>query len=223
MADWPASVDVRRLRAWPGALTPPQRRVRAKFTRSNGTRVPTGETVDLLKREVRALRGRDLTVLVAVPENRLRLDGAPRADANPEHPGVVVEFETKQGVMSFPCDTFTDWRDNLRGIAKTLEAMRMIDRYGVTKHGEQYQAFRAIEATPMPAAERMPTTVQESLDVVYQAAEMTVEPGVIYEPDGLRRIIRKAQFNTHPDRGGDATTFRRVNAAADVLRQAGAA
>lgn len=44
----------------------------------------------------------------------------------------------RRGHLSYPCDTFTTLQDNLRVIALALEALRMVDRYGVTRRGEQY-------------------------------------------------------------------------------------
>lgn len=41
-----------------------------------------------------------------------------------------------------------DWQINLRAIALGLEALRKLDRYGITSRGEQYTGWRAIEATP---------------------------------------------------------------------------
>jgi len=43
------------------------------------------------------------------------------------------------------CDE--DWRHNVRSIALGLEALRAVDRYGISRRGEQYAGFRAALAS----------------------------------------------------------------------------
>jgi hypothetical protein len=52
------------------------------------------DTLDLLAREVKHLRGRDVVIEVDVREQDIKLDGMLRANARaPEHPAVVVAFD----------------------------------------------------------------------------------------------------------------------------------
>ena len=146
-----------------------------------------------------------------------RNDGRPRAHATPEHPGVIISLDSKFGHLSYPCDTFTTWQDNLRAVALALEALRKVDRYGVTKRGEQYRGFLALEATTAPAGF---TTADEALGFLGKfiglgAAEMKA---ILGAPG---RALRRAQRETHPDAGGDALTFQRVSLAEARLRQEG--
>ena len=61
-----------------------------------------------------------------------------------------VAFDTKGGPLLFVCGRFTTWQDNLRAIAKTMEALRAVKRWGATQSDEQYTGFRALPAaTPM--------------------------------------------------------------------------
>src|SRR5690606_5164123 len=90
-------------------------------------------------------------------EDDIRLDGLPRANARPGHQGVVLAFDSKYGPLKYATDTFDRWQDNLRAIALGLESLRRVDRYGITKRGEQYTGWRQLPAggesePPMGAA-----------------------------------------------------------------------
>ena len=223
MSAWPDTMKVGPIREWPGEMT--RVRVVAPFTRNgklvDGKRVGAGPvplttTLRELDRELRELGAKDAELLVALTPDRFRLDGRPRAGATPSHPGVILSFEIpKVGKVSYPCDTFTTWEGNLRAITLALEALRKIDRYGVTKRGEQYRGFLALEATAAPAG------FSTGADARMFLVEVAREGVVVGDRQGLARILRLAQRNAHPDTGGDAATFQRVSLAEAKLRQEG--
>lgn len=220
MTDWPSNMKVGPIREWPGEFT--RQRVVAPFTRNgrweDGKRVGAGPvplttTLRDLDRELRELSAKDVELLVAVAPDRFRLDGRPRAGAVAEHPGIILSFTIpKVGAVSYPCDTFTTWEGNLRAVALALEALRKVDRYGVTKRGEQYRGFLALEATAAPAGF---ATVHEAQTFIRWVAGY--EPAETWSP----RLFREAQRAAHPDMGGDAATFQRVSLAEAKLREAG--
>ncbi|MFT4281210.1 hypothetical protein [Microbacterium sp.] len=215
MSDWPDNLTVAPIREWPGEFT--RTRTRSLF------KAGLSDTLQLLDRELwhltetRAQRD-SLEMLIAIPAgaDAWRLDGRPRASAVPEHPGVIVSLDSKFGHLSYPCDTFTTWQDNLRAVALALEALRKVDRYGVTKRGEQYRGFLALEATAAPAG--FPTA-DDALDFLWQV----VAPGAFVDRDALqpKTLLRRAQQSAHPDRGGSASVFQRVSLAEAKLRQEG--
>ena len=87
---------------------------------------------------------------VDISERYIRTDGLPYANARyGTNPGVIVSFDSRHGPLRYATDAFTEWQDNLRAIALSLEALRAVDRYGVTRRGEQYTGWRAI-AAPAP-------------------------------------------------------------------------
>jgi hypothetical protein len=196
--------------AWPGARTLDHRRARSKFA------TPYAKTLTLLEREIRQLGGRDILLQTFHPPADIKLDGWPRASANrPRDPGVIVTFaNSKRETLSFPCDRYTQWEDNLRAIALSLEALRTVDRYGVTRTGEQYRGFAAL-----PPAQSAPT-VSRRAAVLTVAVEAKVAEACV---DGatlgvLTDLIRDAQRNANPDKGGTPERFARVQKAAKVLR-----
>jgi hypothetical protein len=145
------------------------------------------DTVGLLLRE--HLKPRETLIEIDVREQDIRLDGMPRANAVQQSPGVVLTLiGTPHGDLRYPCSTYRTWQANVRAIALALEALRKVDRYGVTKRGEQYAGWKALPAGDDEA--------QRGRDL-------------IREHGGVSEAIKA----THPDHGGDADEFRAVLAA----------
>jgi hypothetical protein len=105
-------------------------------------------TIELLEREVRALGGREIVMGVGLDPHDIRLDGQPRANARAySHPGVEISFDSAHGRLSYATDQYHEWQDNVRAIALSLEALRAVERWGVSK-GRQYTGFAALTAGP---------------------------------------------------------------------------
>lgn len=184
------------------------------------------DTRILLGRELEMLRAQNVVLEVDVRESDLRLDGEIRANARASTPAVRLAFESKQGALTFATDKFvrpyyagskfmqSDWQHNVRAIALGLEALRKVDRYGITRRGEQYAGWKAIGAgTAMPASHM--TTVA--------AGAVIAKASGIEEWEGFDRqsIIRRAKANAHPDRNnGDRALWDRVEQAVRVLERA---
>ncbi|MFJ4038239.1 hypothetical protein ACIPVB_09130 [Microbacterium sp. NPDC090007] len=202
------------IREWPGTLTTD--RQPSKFSAS------LTDTLRVLDREIWHLtetrsQQDSAELLIAIEPGQFRQDGRPYANAKAAHPGVIFSIDSRHGHLSYPCDTFTRWEDNLRAIALALEALRKVDRYGVTKRGEQYRGFLALEATAAPAGFGSPGHALAFLGTFIGLGldEMRVVEGAAL------RALRRAQRETHPDAGGDAATFQRVSLAEAKLREAG--
>jgi hypothetical protein len=172
-------------------------------------------TVETLARELRQLDARRIVLEIDLRERDIRVDGLPRADARPNSPGVVLAFESKFGPLKYATGEYHDWKDNLRAIALSMESLRAVDRYGVSKRGEQYQGWRALPTSTDPADAI--TTRDQAWAVIAEAAGIPIDSSPllngISETDAIRRAIR----NTHPDTGGDADEFRKVIRARGLL------
>lgn len=129
----------RPLAAWPGPMVGQRRR--------SPFRAGQSATLLLLEGELDHLSASGAVLELAVSEDDLRRDGQPRANAHIAHPGVILSFDSRHGPLSFPCDTYTDWHDNLRAIALALQALRQVDRYGVTSRAEQYSGWKQLGPT----------------------------------------------------------------------------
>lgn len=146
----------RPLPTWPHGVSTPRRNAQFKSPGRvvegeyrPGTRVSWDQTLRELEYEVWALGGADILIGVGLSEADIRQDGLPRANARAmSHPGVEVSFDSRYGRLTYATDVFTDWRDNVRAVAKGLEALRAVERWGVAKRGEQYAGFAMLTAGP---------------------------------------------------------------------------
>jgi uncharacterized protein with beta-barrel porin domain len=108
---------------------------------------------------------------------------------NPADPGVAVYFSYDGEETAIPCDRWTRVEANLQAIAKTIEAMRGIERWGA-KHMVK-AAFRGFAqlAGPQPAA-----AWHSVLGVAAHAST-----------DEVRAAYRALRGAAHPDRHGGST------------------
>jgi hypothetical protein len=209
---------------WP--RKPTTARQRSQFSASYKS------TLQLLEKELSHLDARNPVVIQTyMTERDIRHDDLPRSDARtPSNPGVIVTCEVfipsgkvnelKQPLgsykpISFPCDQFTDWKDNLRAIALALEALRKVDRYGVTKSGEQYKGWLALPPKP------------EEMSVDEAARYIAGHSGqstsfILASKDNLEAAYKTAARRLHPDAGGKQDDFVRLQQAVEILRKKGA-
>lgn len=183
--------------------------------RSPGTfRASWDDTVGLLRDEVWQLGGALVVVQVVIDAGRIRQDGMLHATASPLHPGVRVSFDSRHGPLAYASDRFDGWRANVRAIALSLQALRAVDRYGVTGRGEQYQGWTAISNRPA----EMTVDVAAGLIATWAGDGFKPE-GIIGDRNTRRRAYRAAAQATHPDRTRDEDTFARINQAHDLLNR----
>ena len=189
---------------WPCALT--RSRGRSKFSASYN------DTLRLLDRELRHLGARNIVIQLALRPEEIRIDGLPRSGSRPSHPGVILSFDSKHGPLSYPCDRYADWESNLRAIALSLEHLRAVDRYGVTRRGEQYRGWTALP----PVATAM--TNDEAAAFLARMCGDGAHPDLFFRSeDAVKQAYRAAAFRLHPDRGGDVEEFKRLQDAKDAL------
>lgn len=149
-------------------------------------------TLDLLHRELRHLDARSIVIGCGLRERDIRNDGWPRSDARePGHPGIELSFDTPHGRLVYATDVCVWWQHNVRAIALGLEALRAVDRHGITRRGEQYAGFKQLTAGG-PDPDR--------------GAELIHQHG----------SARAALLATHPDQGGDPADFADVQAAREA-------
>jgi hypothetical protein len=199
------------LQVWPGKKTESWAQKRAVF------RSTFQQTLDLMDRELRMLGAKEILIQAYCGQEDIRLsDGWLKSSARPKQPGIILTFKKKDGrILSMPCDRFNKYEDNLRAIALSLEALRSVDRYGVTQTGEQYKGW---EALPPPGAQAVGDTYNEKW-----AKEIIRRFGNPYCPpmdapmDVWEKAANAARFNTHPDKKGKAADFDLVQRARGVL------
>ncbi len=177
---------------WPGKPTSRYSRRRAKF------KTAYSKTLDLLERELSNLGAKDIVIQAYFRREEIRNDGWPKSSARPSDPGVILNFyDALKESYSYPCDTFDAWEDNLRGIALSLEALRAVDRYGVTRGREQYQGFKRLAA---PASIDQKTVAAQF--IAFHAG-VRIED-VRLDLDGAYKLAAR---RLHPDQGGSHDQF----------------
>ena len=182
-----------------------KRRERARF------KSKWSQTLLLLEKELRHLNAKSIVLEVAVDESQIRQDGMLRADARPRNPAVVLSFNSKHGPLRYPCYRYDDWQDNLRAVALSLEALRTVDRYGVTSRAEQYRGWQQL---PPPSVVDPGNEFVSNVDAVKFLKEFV---GVASLGTTLDQLIRMAEKKSHPDTGGDPAMFKKVQMARERL------
>lgn len=206
------------LDAWPQADTPVgDRGSRLSFKAS------FNDTLEILDRELYHLDAEDIVIETFHRRTDIRVDGWPRANAaQPHHPGVIVSFASRFGPLRYLTDHFERWEHNLRAIALGLEALRKVDRYGITQRGEQYTGWKALPpGIAVGPANNM--TVEAAAAFIasniagVEADAPTLANLIVDQPEALTEAYRIAALKLHPDTGGDPAEFRRLQDAKHVL------
>jgi hypothetical protein len=197
------------LHQWPGP--------REQSRKSGTFRADWVNTLDMLEYELGRLRAKDIVIQLEDPEaiKGIRNDGSYRMVSRSYFSGkacVVLTFESPKGNISMPCDRYEDWKDNLRAIALSLEALRAVDRYGVTRGNEQYRGWTQI-GNGNGKMDRA-----SALKFMASLHSSPVENLARLSADELRSICRTAKIENHPDRpGGSHETFVAIGQAEEVL------
>lgn len=190
--------------------------------RSSGLfRASWADTLKFLAAELDQLDAVEPVVIqVDAREQDIRLDGMLRANAKVGHPGVAISFQSKYGALRYATDAyeqqwsgaFPSWQANVRAIALALEALRAVDRYGVSRRGEQYTGWRAIGA----GSGALFGTADEAHQWMYghAAALGLTEANEAISP---RDVYRRLAKSLHPDVGGSAADWDRLDVARQLL------
>jgi hypothetical protein len=134
-------------------------------------------------------------------------EGIPFADApKGDDPGIAVWFEFRRVERVFACDRWRMPAENLRAIAKSIEAMRGLDRWGVA---DVLEGVFAGFAAALPAGAPVKREWREVPGGTWP--EIAPEELAAIAKARHRRLIAVV----HPDAGGDVARAAEVNAALD--------
>jgi hypothetical protein len=168
---------------------------RAQFTAS------WSSTLSLLERELAALNAKRVVFELDVRENQIRVDGQLYANATASSTAVRIAFDSKHGPLVYATDRFgydgwkrplaQGWRENVRAIALGLEALRKVDRYGISRSGEQYRGYKAITGVTNGGM-----SSADAVAVLRRWAGTNA-------PDDTAALARAARIGAHPDRHGN--------------------
>lgn len=180
---------------WPDAYPRTQNRRAAKFGKASFAIYR-----DSLLAELKRMGAREIILSTNVP---LRGDGLPYADFERRRitdPGVAVYFKWKGSQKVLACDRWTTIEDNLHALELSIEAMRGLERWGVSSILER--AFTGFTALPAPETWWTALGVNESCSL--EEAESV-----------YRDRIKKA----HPDVGGSEYRASKLNWAIERARE----
>lgn len=199
------AIMFRPLTQWPAGRSSARRRSQFKCSYDRAMRK--------LREEMSRISVYRVVLMVDLNESDIRMDGLPRGDRQPRSSRVAVAYTRDKRDFIIRADQYGEWTHNLYAIGMTLEALRAVDRWGVTSGGEQYLGFAAL-----PAGE---------FGSVDDAAALLVTVGggntddVIASSDNLTKAYRRAAMVAHPDRpNGNAQQFERVTRAMQFIAQA---
>ena len=126
----------------------------------------------------------------------LRRDGLPYAGmANPTDPGIAVYFRYKDKFMVLACDQYHKVEENVHAVAKTIEAMRGIERWGTSDMMER--SFTGFQALPPPK--------NSWFDILEVHEKASAEE--------IRTAWREKAKLYHPDQGGSDEMMAKINQA----------
>lgn len=190
---------------WPARLlrTRPADRRRSAFGGRDKALLSPHETGKEVIYELTRLGAKESVITSFLPS---RGDGLPYADGRPEDPGIAVWCVYRGIERVFACDLWRTPAENLRAIAKSIEAMRGLVRWGMADVLESvFTGF----ATALPAGPQAKRPWREVLRV--GGLELAAEDLLAVAKARHRKLIAEA----HPDAGGDADAAAEINAALD--------
>lgn len=157
---------------------------------------------DQLINEVKLMGGKSLVISTNI---NLRRDGLPLAGQRaPEDPGVAIYFTDKSGKQKcIACDRWRKVEDNLWAVAKAIDALRGIQRWGTGDMVEAaFAGFTALPAVPKK---------QQWFEVLEVSRRA--------DASAVQAQYRSLALRHHPDRGGSHQKMAELNAALDEFKR----
>jgi len=188
-------------------------------------RSTAGQTQNDLKCELAAIGVDECVIQADLDESQIRNDGMPYASAKFKSDRVIISFDhPEQGSVSFPCDTYDGFWNNVRGIVKTMESLRAVDRYGVTKNSQQYTGWKqlpsnAIVLQDFRSVEDAAGFIVEHVSECFFGDETEQEKCdyILDDHTMLKSAYRDASMRCHPDKGGSDQAMAKLNRARDMI------
>lgn len=193
---------------WPEHMPRARRRVASNFCRKDKS---DGGSRSLrfteAEKELQDELGRMSATHVVISSNVLTRSGV----GDIADPGVAVYFRRRGQAQVIACDHYTTAADNAYAVAKTIEALRAVERHGSATLGDQaFSAFREIPAGASDAPKarhwRDVLGVPDTID-----RETQLDLAELY--------FKRGAAKSHPDRGGTDEAMAELNGAIARARE----
>lgn len=182
---------------WPIGYKRSPQRIFSRF------KVTMDKSQRFLREEIKRLGGTDLIVSTNIP---IRKDGGMYADwmnKKIDDPGVAIYFKYKGKDISMCCDQYTKIWENVYALGKGIEALRGMERWGVSDFIDR--AFTGFAALPDP--DNKEESCYEILGVMPWATE-----------EEINKAYKDLCKIRHPDKGGSTDAFTQLlNAQCEAL------
>lgn len=196
--------------------------------RNCNVRASYSRAMRALEDELRRINATDAVIEAGFDPCDIRQDGMPRASARPKCATVRITFTKGKLPLSFVCGGHADWVQNVYLIAKTLECLRAVDRYGCNQAAEQYTGWAALPAgRGAIEAGEWASRFEAARFIVEVAKEGRMDPkrdqvsvtACMNSEASLRDWYRLAAGVAHPDQGGNTDLMAKVNRAREFLER----
>jgi hypothetical protein len=176
--------------AWPAGQPRARSRGSSKFRERS-----LASAFQELKAELTRLGAQYIVISTNVP---LKANGEPYSDpGRMPDPGVATYFKLRGKSYALACDRWSTVEENIYALAKHIEAMRGMERWGVGSVEQTFAGFKQLTSESEPD-----WWVVLGLD-----ARASV--------DQILAAHRAKAMAAHPDRGGTTEQMTRVNVARD--------
>ena len=175
--------------------TPSYKRRRSQF------QVSLAKARDDLLIELKKLKASNIVISSNV---ETRQDGLPYARRkDPDDPGVAVYFKTFKKEYALSCDRWDKVKDNIRAIGKHIEALRGIERWGVSSIEEAFEPFLLPTASPTYQQNRQ----NDSFSTWWTVLNVSPNAGV----EEIKQAYKKLSLTHHPDAGGNRQKWEQLS------------
>lgn len=153
-----------------------------------------GRERDEIVSQLRKMGATDIIISTNIP---IKGNGLPYATYSKiDDHGVAVYFKLDKEASVLCCDKWSKIEWNMRAIVKTIDAMRGLDRWGVSEILKRvFTGFKAL-----------PEETNGAWWVILGVAKDAT-------PAQIKKAYYAKAHDTHPDKGGDADEFAKVNRA----------
>jgi hypothetical protein len=125
--------------AWPSGMPRTKSRESSRFVDKT-----VAISLRALKEELERLRAGYVVISTNIP---LKANGDPYSDpGRMPDPGCAVYFQMKNRSYCLPCDKWITVEENMYAIAKHIEAMRGMERWGVGSVEQMFAGFKQLAA-----------------------------------------------------------------------------